>query len=79
MEATYAQKARSRDKKIYDCIPDSNHVVKYQTIVEVLSAKLGINKNEIGNSLIRLKESKKLTTARGTVNTLYVRKIESIF
>jgi len=62
-----------RDNQIYGCLPD-NDVFQDQTAIEVIKGRLGLDDQEIADSLNRLIEKRKLATSIDTRNNLYLRK-----
>ena len=62
-----------RDSQIYDCLPD-NDVFQDQTAIKVIKGSLGLDDQEVADSLNRLIEKRKLVTSFDTRNRLYLRK-----
>ncbi len=62
-----------RDSQIYDCLPD-NDVFQDQTAIKVIKGSLGLDDQEVADSLNRLIEKHKLVTSFDTRNRLYLRK-----
>jgi hypothetical protein len=62
-----------RDNQIYNSLPD-NDVFQDQTAIKVINGRLGLDDQEIADSLNRLIEKRKLVTSFDTRNKLYLRK-----
>jgi len=62
-----------RDSQIYDCLPD-NDVFQDQTAIKVIKGSLGLDDQEVADSLNRLIEKHKLVTSFDTRNITIFKK-----